>query len=550
MLDGEVKKISDDFVSFWNEVFQAQPQFLLDYTWPSIGIVDKLLFPLRGKKTFSAADLPLIRGAAAYIGIIAFRAWRNFPEVETSLTLTLEEPRDIVIKAKGGKFLKDDENFGISIGRTIENALKQVGTPVEIFADFTRVFSRNENILSNLATGIVSGACPSGHGPWKEKSQEKFNEYLVRAAEVMSDSCIEFNDTHYSGVAEGSRKELYFPNLLLPPIGFNEPHPGSRAMLSILGFKDHVEMSEEQLTVLAKNLAHSPDEHISTAGFIVASALCQNEAPNWLRAYGLVHAERLPRLRPVVDLAKSYLKQPRFFQHFEKGESEIAKASFKIEYEIGFFPLYFLPHLNYLENPNLNDFFYLLSWTSPRDCYNALDTYSILEPHPLDLQLQLLFLKICSGDTDSLDDRLNKIEGDLDPSDSELIFRFFELRGMSSELKGRPQDAFADFEQALLAKTTDDRRFATVATKVSRIYISDKKFDQALVLLNQVIERAPYWIPARLLRQAALLNSGDNDQFELSLLESLNYCNFSNHLFSFLKGNLIQKLSTQASEQG
>jgi len=543
MIESEVKKIADEFTNFWNEIFNEHPEFELDYTWPSIGIVDKIIFPLRNKKDFSKHDEPLIQGVSAYLACIAIECWKQYPEVQARAYLSLEESKDVIIEAKGGEFLEKDEKFSICLTQVVKTVLKNASKQTKTFEEQIRFITSNDNLLSPVCTGIIPGLSPHGAGAWREQTKKSFNNYLIISAKTLANSCIKFKEKHFAGEEIGSDFNVYFPNLLLPPMQFDEPQPCARACMSLVMYSKQNKISNEQFERLTGNLALFHDELISSTGFALSAALVQNnEAPNWLKSYALSHEMRVILLKPSIDLARKGLGQKSFFELFEISEYIQANLQLKIEYGIGLTPLLYLEDYEILSDPLLEEFCYHLHWTALQECFDALKKYLKINSN-IELKLQFIFLGIKLGLIDEMTIELSRLEHENIESQAN-IFRINELNSLILDYQGEYAKALELQEKCLTLKTKDERRFAIVATKVAEKYIVEKKFKEATNILHSIIDSTPYWTPARLLLLASLSQSKDKQVLKTSLLESKKECHFSNQLFSFFKAyNLQEKLS-------
>lgn len=543
MIESEVKKIADDFTNFWNEIFSSHQEFTLDYTWPSIGIVDKIIFPLRNKKEFNNHDEPLIQGASAYIACIAIECWRQYPEVQSRAFLSLDESKDVIIEAKGGEFLEKDEKFSICVTQVIKTVLKNADKQTKTFENQIRFITSSDNLLSPICTGIMPGLSHHGAGAWEKQTKKSFNNYLIISAKTLAHSCIKYKERRFAGEEFGRDFNVYFPNLLLPPMQFDEPQPCARACMSLVMYSKQKKISNEQFKRLAENLSLFHDEQISSTGFALSVALLQdNQIPNWLKSYALSHEMRTILLKPSIDLARKGLGHKSFFELFEISEYEQANLQLKNEYSIGLTPLLYLEDYKILSDPLLEEFCYYLHWTSLQKCFDALEKYLKINSN-IELKLQFIFLGIQLGLVDEMTIELSRLEYETIDSETN-IFRINELRSLILDAQGKYLEALELQEKCLTLKIKDERRFAIVATKVAEKYIVEKKFKKAASLLHSIIDSTPYWTPARLLLLASLSQSEDKQVLKAVLIESKKECHFSNQLFSFFKAyNLQEKLT-------
>ena len=153
MIDEQVIEATKAFQDFWNEIFSEHKRFRLDGAWPSIGVIDRILLPLRGREKLDAEELVLIRGAAAYIGIFAYSYWSMFPDTEVELTASLDAKLEFILRASGGKHLGSGESFVVPLCRSLEKILKEGPGEKVLFAKFSRYVGPEDNIVSLFAAG-------------------------------------------------------------------------------------------------------------------------------------------------------------------------------------------------------------------------------------------------------------------------------------------------------------------------------------------------------------------------------------------------------------
>ena len=210
MIEDVVRKEANRFTDFWNQVFFDYPQLKLDRTWPSIGIIDKILFPLRTKESFNFTDYDFIKGAAAYIGIIAHNNWSRYDNVKCDLKLTGDNVKDFVLLAQD----KEDE-IAIYLCKSLENILKGSNKEVNFFAKDKRFFTYNENLLSPCSMGIVSGLSNLVSGKWSKYSIKEFEKNKINLTQVFCIPDMAINTNRYQALSElGCRyvvNDLFYP---------------------------------------------------------------------------------------------------------------------------------------------------------------------------------------------------------------------------------------------------------------------------------------------------------------------------------------------------
>jgi hypothetical protein len=533
MISEEIREEAKRFASFWNSKLEVHPQLKLDGTWPSIGIVDKILFSLRAKQIFNKLDVALIKGAAAYLGIIAYKCWSTYPDTICNLSKVGDNTEDYLLKASGGEFLKDGQEYSILLCNTIEGLLKNHNKELRYFADDTRTFGYENNILSSVAAGIVSGLSSHGQGAWGKLNLKKFEVNLIKCAASMAQSSVDFYANRYAGEIFGGSFDLYFPHLMLPPLKYNEPYLANRSTAACANFIHSNNLTSPQAKMLAKNLSFSPDESISTAGFVISCCLYQEQAPDWLLFVANCRGINNTVLRPSLELARRAYNISDPIHDLEKGDIQSAKNKIIFEHQLGFMPLLYLSDLDKWLEVLPENFFYFLTCSSAPESSEILDNFGILSKLNPDLALQLAFLKLSSGALLEAEKVLDlNFEGTA-PENKDLRFRYFEIKSIIASLK--QQDYIELIEQAVLTGTNNPVRFASLANQLARHYLQTENFEQALVLCEKINDTCPWWISAQVTRLMGLLAQKKHNEVELILAELSPYLSVSNHLFSFAK---------------
>lgn len=518
MIEQPVRKEANRFANFWNELFIDYPKLKLDFTWPSVGIIDKILFPLRNKKLFNSVDYDFIKGAAAYIGIITYKNWSNYPDVKCELKLEGDQVKDFILYAEDG-----DKKINIKLGKSVEDIINSSNKEVNFFAQDKKHFTFSENLLSPSVAGIVSGLSPYVNGEWNKKTIKEFEKNLVLTAKNLSKTCVEFYQNRYAGESYGANQKVYLPNLVIPPIASNEPYPAARASVALANHIALNKYTKAETKALCKNLCFSPDQTISIPAILISCCLYENNSPNWLLAITNSLGFNLTLLKPTLNIIRDSFNQ--------KDSLENTEHALKDEYNLGFLPLYFLPSFSFdYELPE--NLLYFLSWSSLEKAHDSISNFLILEKlHPA-LALQLAFLKINFGKAEQANEII-KSNFQTIPEDEELKYKYLELQyyltGESSQL-----------EQAL--GTKDKQRLSTITTLLTRDYLAKQEFDKVIKISDEILSKIPWSINLQINKLMALLAKKEDQKIDHTLEELSDYFTVNNQLFSFLKARKMSVL--------
>lgn len=347
MIDKEINELTSSFSAFFSVVLKDQNRLSLDYSWPSVGSVDLLLSPLRDKPELSDGELNLVLGASAYLGIIAQSCWEymgaggensSAPPVKADLRYD-RTAKEVILTATGGRHLKHGEQFSVRITSTLKQILTAPANPFPCFADFARPLESGAPVVTLFALGLCTGITPYGEGPWKNLSPSEAKEHLLSPEVFLAKSSAGYYQRVFPTEPFGAEPLLYSTQLILPPNGYNERFFGSRAGHHLARVVKDLEASNDQLLVLAQNLALMPSQQIAFAGFLLGVAVTEEQPKSRLRYFGQTLSSFVPLLKPALAMIRKELGKPDPLELIANGDLEVAEKILEIERECGLLPL-------------------------------------------------------------------------------------------------------------------------------------------------------------------------------------------------------------------
>ena len=519
MLAEEVVQLAVQFKVSSSKLLESFPRYVLDFSWPSIGLIDRVLRPLRTKRELTARDEQMILASSAYIGGIAYDCWLQF-EGNPAVTLQLEQDgKEVVIRAKGGAHMKEDETYSIPITSVVRQLLVAPSNPLPTFAGLRRQLFPGQNLLSQVALGIIAGRSPYGSGPWNKIEDHLIINNLMAADNQLARTSAAYFSAHYPSDEAGGDSNLYRSHLILPPGGYKERLPWSRAIEGALSYIETHSLSHEAILGLALNLAQSPDEQIATTGLILGLAVT-NDPPHpkllaAIESFGILIAS----LRPAVLIARSKLKLGGdWLLDLSNGQVELATQLALKDMRLGLTPLLYVDE-GTLENADLLPLFHHSLWGEAELARNFLAIYAKTQPLTIPLILQGCHLDImlnklerATNDIASLtelavgDDRLSRC-------------RYFNIKGKLALARGELKSGIEYFTLASKALPVSERDGALAALSLAKCLQSDGQIDAAHLQLEKLIAPSPTaaTLRARLLRIELF---EQQKQFELMLEET------------------------------
>lgn len=542
MIDERIQNLANEFAAFWTDLFSEHPRYSLAFDWPSLGVLDLILYPLRGKTEHNIGDDKLLDGAAAYLAVMMYKSWRSFPDHPRAEVRMTETPRtEIEVIATEGAFLSDGQTFSISLVSLLKQILGAAPNPLPTFATGKRLTTPSLNLISILGTGLMTGLCPYGKGTWANLRPEEFAASLHVFCAANARSCADYYNDLFPTKTTGADPTLYQNFLILPPLGFDEDFPGARATAGLLDYARSRKTPNDELYSLSLDFLKFPNDLIASTGFITACAICEKGLPEAL----LAHSDQLDitaaGFRPAVRLARKMLGLRESWRDFAEEQDWAGAIAFaEREYQLGLLPLYaplLSPYLSIYSLHHLFEFIFSSETDRVASLLDSMNNHSNLPTKLLVYRLCLsLFVKdipLAASLLDTID------QSALSEDTSETRFRYYYAKGILSQLSGHDAQAIDAWEQALCEETLDHRLWAAVACEITENALAQGSLDYASDLLKVVLSRTPWKITANLqfLRLSYLKH--ERSQADDTLLRLIKLAPTNPRIFSFLKASLL-----------
>lgn len=379
-------------------VFRAQPKYILDFSWPTVGLLQLYLAPLLGKQKFSKADEGAIDQVACYLGCMAADYWTLLSEGKTAVTLSGPE---ITITGKGGPLLPKRGLFEVNISRELRQILSTPKDPFPVLADwhlpktgFNLLNDRSNifryNLISAFALGLFTGLCPYGKGPWAEKTVEEWAECLAPVHLHLSTSSAKYYSRCFPLEPMGAEPQAYLSGLIFPPMGAPELPDYFGNIHLLLGYLKDLE--KQEILSLAKNLSFSPDPTFATCGFLVGTSLCEETGPfmhqaDVLRPYWY---RLLPNVAEITRVLSHGFSWPDLMQ---KGLFDQAKKALEREIAWGLLPETLLSARR-LANKNFHPVFESLRTRTLTESFVHIERLYLEGSRETDIVQQYILLQI------------------------------------------------------------------------------------------------------------------------------------------------------------
>ena len=508
MIAEEVQQLADSFVAHWNTVLGDTPELQFDYSWPSVGTLDLLTYSLRFEKKLDASQQELILGVSAYLAVIAHECWNSYPGTEANAEKSRGEDFDILISAAGKGLLKKGR-FSIPISQVLRRILKEVPEQFPSYPGEFRELDPSHNYLSSFGLGVITGYSMHGKGSWKNCSEEEFRPNLKIAQRILAKSSAKYYARVFPGEPFGADELLYSANLILPPIGFEEMFPACRATAGLMQYLKYKNATEEQMRPLAENLAASPDEQISAAGFALATALTDEKPSPRLHAIALAKDSHLPFLRHAVVTARFHLGKPQGLSELiEKNDTDAAQKMLAVDRNLGLASILKLSD-RLLANEAYALLYGSLLWFNPVQAKLNIGELRkktpTLEP---EIELQDIFLDLGLGYRDLADESIQEFDKKYKGKSFPARALYEELLGFIATEDERYEDACTHLRKSFELQQADSGNFFATGVTYANTVFEQKDFSETLRVAERLLEANSQFLPARLARIAALRGLG------------------------------------------
>ncbi len=542
MVDEKVSHLANGFAGFWSEVFSAHPRYQLDFSWPSVGVVNFLLENVRRKKTFDQQSQGLIRSAAAYLAVIASRCWSRFPDDLNIVAVIRDRSEfEIHLRTSGGRFLENDQYFGVALCRTLQDILLQPANPFPAFEQFAAPLLPQSNIINLFASGLFSGLCPYGQGAWKEKNAADFIPYLEPLYEELAQTTASWYGRVFPTEDLGTLPEIYLRHVVVPPAGFEELHPALHATWGLIQALKQLGAAEEQMAKVALHLSSVVDETISSAGFALGAALYDLCPSDRFLAQVELRGIRAAALRPAVTLARKALgREVHWPGLFLEGKHEEAQRLAALEKELGLLPLLQITDFTSPQYAPLYFAFDAIASSNAQAARESMSHFTWCQDMPPESVLQEAVLAVFLNDLDTAERYLAELDSDDIEQHAETRFYFYKIRAEIAQRRDQTENQLEELEQAFAAGCSSSADYAAVGTQLAALKYSAGDSTETLNVLKQVITRRPSCVTAHLLHAFLLRESNAEEDYaaKLQLLYSL--APNDERVFSLLKDELVK----------
>jgi len=484
LIEQSARSRIESFTSFWKESLSSSPVLELDGTWPSVGVLDLITFPLRARGDLDARDLEFISGCAAYLAELSERCLG----LTGANVLVRVGDEGVELQVAGGP-VREGETFVVRVEQDIREFLRLVPPSFPVIGDFSRVMGFESNYFSAYAIGLVTGYSPSGDGSVPNRKAPGNEERLEFVVKELSRQSGAYYQRIYPDESLGQVAELYLNRLIFPPLFMKESMPGLGAVQGMLEFFEEFNVPAKGMLRLSHNLSLSPDELISSAGIAFFAALSDTIPPPQIiaaaNAKGLdvcLLRRAMLDVREALGLRGDWIDAPEF--------TEEDSRRVQIEKELGLLPWLCLGEKRLsglVSEPWLRGFLQALASIDLPQAMRIADDFIDENPRDIEMRVQRIYLDVVRGD---LERAVAEAEVLSTEPESETDPEFYHIWGVSALNRGDIPTAVKQLRTAF--RFVGDRPLfkAEIANNLAWALIHTGDYIKALEVLDYGIEHS------------------------------------------------------------
>lgn len=532
-----------EFAQQLNQLLMSYPNYRLDGEWLSLGVVDAILYPLRGKQNLEEHERVLLFSAACYLACLVSSAWGKFagqPQVGVFVRESTEPT--ILITLRGGELLASEQEHSIDLFEALAKLLRDDFTSIPVYRKNHLLCYKHSNILSPFIAGVVSGASPYSSGPLSGLPEQRQIEHEEPIARYIAASIADTMERQNPLDEVLCRDDFYYLFATLPP-DRDDAVPLVKYCVPAWETLSGNYSSDKDRIKVAEILAKSSDDLLAKVGTVLLFSMCEVVPSGFCATLVEAQGLRASRLRQAVYTCRLQQEfEGTWSQLMLRGHTEVAQHYLCIDMQLGLVPLVVFPIISRIALPEFFPLFELLSTGElvPEDVLKSL--YQFFENQPSELHLQYAKLYLAHGNFEAAKDSLAQAAAKIE---KEEIDKYFCKQVLEAEIllhEKKNTEAIAILLQAIEMPTQDYRGLTEAISQVLLLMLQAGKVDDVAKYAKQYSEQHADSLAPRLF--AAGLHIARDEVYEAQEICQWLYQRVSNHPEVF---SLIQTLQRRVS---
>ena len=483
MIDLLVETNSAKFIQKYRGKLRENIAMNLDQNWNSVNYLDFIFNERISKINDPDAKLTEVFELSCYLGICIYKIWARAFDTKPKLHI-IEKPKACLeLKLESGPYIEDTP---ISID--LYTALSEILFKTSKYTKNSEIPYGIENFkIQYLAQSIATGIAPGIKGPWNALSDRDLAPiFHTVGLEITKDTVIPLQ-LNYPEQTDYLSPEVFFPHLVIPPLGYDDDLLGARPIYGICKIALIAGLGKEELGKLATILIESPSILQASIGFIILANTKPITHRNVLSEFALHFPTLTYRLKPAYNLfAKEFLKSEDWTMLGKMtGPEQLIKAQTRLQQDIdlGLMPIFHCPDLSLPFERKYRAYFELIDLFMADGAYERGKRF---KNPPTGIILQQAFLACHLNLNQEAKNLISEIElSSLSPK--ELSFLLY----INFLIPENHQDSKSITNQALALVTSNDlpslRKKALLLTAVTNNIIDAKSLvDSKIIDQNNI----------------------------------------------------------------
>ncbi|HMO19288.1 MAG TPA: tetratricopeptide repeat protein [Oligoflexia bacterium] len=465
----QIDSVVDKFLEQWDPRLASSGLLRLDFTWPSLGVIDLIAYPLRFNDLSSELEHALLREITAYIAVCISKTWSRlnishkvgFHDEDGSITIFVSGSLSRILS--DSSYDPEDEvtPIPIFIERSLFDFFKNMPPTIPVFRGFDKPYLGDSNVISYLSLGLISCLSPFISGAWSDLDETLEAQHLKSVEKELARQTSQWFSEAFPDLPLSHVSELYLRKSIMPPYLFSDSSPMVEPVNLLLSYLRDLGVPRDMSSSLFRALSMCPDDQLSLLG-ISCSGFYQkhNLVPPEVYAASRVKRDSVPLVREaVLESYKAYKLAEDAFDSSYYIPNELKKAYetlYLLEHELGLLPWLSLPSSRLLiDDSYKKDLLQFIGASLDFDFVTASRVISDLcerNPSDINFRVQHIKLRVIAGDLDDAHELSKRL---LSEPGSEAHPQFLNLWGSILLALDEPEIALRYFRGALKIEKKD-----------------------------------------------------------------------------------------------
>lgn len=470
-IDESLKREVAGFVTEWNQRFAEFPFFTLDYSWPSLGIIDLFTFSLRYKFSLTEDEDRILALSSLYLSCVIANL-RSDGESPAKISLSMEG--DVLLF-----FYISDQKIVVHLKELLGKTLREINNFIPISPDFNRPISYDTVVIPSFTLSIVAGTSPLLKIDRKTSSVGVNTQEIADLQKTISVNIAKWFEKHFPRLEMSHVPELYLKGFIWPPLLMEETPPLVKATNELLNYCNELKLPLSYLRSLLEAFALCPDEQV--AGIAVAvSGVFRKVQDISICTIGSARSRRYltPLLRAAFINSASYSSEI-MDDWTNVGLNQSMYNLFEIEIEVGTLPWLSLSR-EWLANEDnfkkISNFIQSIKIFDFDKSVKYLDDLVVADPSDIELRIQQVKLEFIRKDFETCHELCKRLVSE---PKADSYPEFFNLWGLCLLSMNEPELSARYFRAAKAIKHTRATLKAEILNNLAWSNIHLGQYDKA-----------------------------------------------------------------------